>query len=314
MINKEKNFVSAVIYVRNAEHIIKDFVLHIARELDKNFQHSEIICVNDASTDESVARLRLLENEVENVSITLLSLNRFHGKEAAMQGGLGLTVGDFVFEFDEVSPDIDVKDMMRLYTKSLEGFDIVAAVTGKTRGISSKLFYKLFNKSADIPYELMTEYFRILSRRAINRIGSLNRIITYRKVAYASSGLKYATIEIAPVKTLLRESREERRFRRYLAADSVLMFTNLGFKFSVLMTGLMMVVMVGIVVYALISRGLGITVPGWTSTVLLVAFGFFGLFGILSIITKYLQLLMDVNVRKSAFTFESIEKITRDGR
>ena len=53
MMNKEKNFASAVIYVHNAENRIENFLNMIIKTMEDNFEHSEIICVNDASEDRS---------------------------------------------------------------------------------------------------------------------------------------------------------------------------------------------------------------------------------------------------------------------
>ncbi|KAI4452809.1 hypothetical protein C823_007394 [Eubacterium plexicaudatum ASF492] len=58
MINKEKNFISVVIYVHNAEKTIKTFLETVIDTLEKNFEHCEIICVNDESTDDSKKSLR----------------------------------------------------------------------------------------------------------------------------------------------------------------------------------------------------------------------------------------------------------------
>lgn len=58
MKNKEKNFVSAVIYVHNAESRVQNFLSMIINVLEDNFEHSEIICVNDASTDNSLDVIR----------------------------------------------------------------------------------------------------------------------------------------------------------------------------------------------------------------------------------------------------------------
>ena len=54
MMNKEKNFASAVIYVHNAENRIENFLNMIIKTMEDNFEHSEIICVNDASEDRSL--------------------------------------------------------------------------------------------------------------------------------------------------------------------------------------------------------------------------------------------------------------------
>ena len=55
MINKEKNFISAVVYVNNDERGIKPFLIQLAGVLDAHFDKYEIICVNDASTDGSAS-------------------------------------------------------------------------------------------------------------------------------------------------------------------------------------------------------------------------------------------------------------------
>ena len=55
---KEKNFVSAVIYVHNAEAYIEAFLRAVMDVLQNSFEHSEIICINDASSDRSLERIR----------------------------------------------------------------------------------------------------------------------------------------------------------------------------------------------------------------------------------------------------------------
>ena len=41
--NKEKNFISAVVYVHNAEKNIADFLSMLIRVLESNFENSEIL-------------------------------------------------------------------------------------------------------------------------------------------------------------------------------------------------------------------------------------------------------------------------------
>ena len=309
MQEKEKNFISAVIYVHNCAGEIRQFMETVEQTLDTNFEHGEIICVDDAADDDSISIVREVASSFPQISTTILHLDSFHGIEAAMQGGVELSIGDFVFEFDYPYASVDSKDIMKVYNASRDGADIVAAVSPENRKASSGLFYSIFNRFADISYPIGSECFRILSRRAINRTYSQNNMIAYRKVAYATSGLKALTVEIGN-SPIVRATREGRRARRALAADSLLMFTNVGFNVSLMLTIIMMAVLVVFAVYALITRLMGIPVEGWTSLVLLIAFGFFGVFGILTVITKYLQLLVKMSVRRKAFTYESIEKIS----
>ncbi|MBE6016633.1 MAG: glycosyltransferase [Lachnospiraceae bacterium] len=309
MLEKEKNFISAVIYVHNCAGEIRRFMETVESAIDTYFEHGEIICVDDASTDESISIIREVASAYPQISTTILHLDSFHGMEAAMQGGVGLSIGDFVFEFDHPYAMASGDDLMKVYRTSTEGADIVAAVSSENKRASSGLFYKIFNRFADISYPIGSECFRILSRRAINRTYSQSNVIAYRKVAYATSGLKALTVNIEHGPKL-QASKEGRRARRALATDSLLLFTNVGFNISLILTCIMMGVLIIFAIYALITRILGLPVEGWTSMVLLIAFGFFGIFMILTLITKYLQLLVRMGVRKKAFTYESIEKIS----
>ena len=67
MANKEKNFASAVIYVHNAENRITRFLSTIIEIMENNFEHSEIICVNDSSDDSSLQKIK---ETSEKASIT----------------------------------------------------------------------------------------------------------------------------------------------------------------------------------------------------------------------------------------------------
>lgn len=54
LLNKEKNFISAVVYVYNQETQIYRFLELVNETLRNSFEKYEIICVNDASTDGSI--------------------------------------------------------------------------------------------------------------------------------------------------------------------------------------------------------------------------------------------------------------------
>jgi len=187
MENKEENFVSAVIYVRNAEKRIGRFLQAIITVMEEHFEHSEIICVNDFSDDESVKVIRQVVSRRETaVSVSILNMGCFHGLEIAMNAGVDLAIGDFVFEFDNTILDFKKEKIMEIYYRSLQGYDIVSASLNQKEHFTSSLFYRVFERFTDPPYKMGTESFRILSRRGINRIGSMNRAVPYRKAIYAN--------------------------------------------------------------------------------------------------------------------------------
>lgn len=310
--NKNCNFVSAVVYVHNAESRITDFLKNIVSVLEENFTQSEIICVNDYSGDESVARIKKANSFVKSTSITILNMSSFHGLETSMNAGVHLSIGDFVFEFDTTEIDYDTSKIMEVYNKSMEGYDIVSAAPKKGSKCTSSIFYKLFNHFAKMQNKIGSESFRILSRRAINRIFNENSNIFYRKAVYASCGLKTAQVVYEnTAKRKAKYNKAEKNYRNRLAVDSLILFTDVGYRFSKAMTDIMMFITILMIVYSLSIYFAANPVEGWTTTILFLSFAFFGLFFALTVVIKYLQILVNLTFKRKNYNFESIEKLTK---
>lgn len=314
MLNKEKNFVSAVIYVYNADSRIERFLRAVMDVLETNFEHSEIICVDDCSTDDSVSIIRRVGRETDATNISIVHMSYFHGLENAMNAGMDLAIGDFVFEFDNTVLDFDPAELMRIYHHALKGNDIVSASPDKKQKFSSNFFYRMFSYFADLGYDMNTESFRILSRRVINRISSMNKTIPYRKAIYASSGLKTDNLKYQVVEqrgSNYCADKREKKYRFDLAVDSMILFTDAGYRFAVTMTMVMTLIALFMAVYSIVVYLLGNPVAGWTTTLVFLSFCFFGLFGILTVIIKYLQIVVNLVFKRKKYTFESIEKIAK---
>ena len=312
MENKEKNFISAVIYVHNAQEQVEGFLKAVIRMMECHFEHSEIICVNDASDDNSLGVIKKAGEGAARTGISVVNMSYFHGLELAMNAGVDMSIGDFVFEFDHTRLEFDTDFMMDVYRHSLEGYDIVSASPDRKEKFTSSVFYRMFDRFSNLTYRMSTESFRILSRRAINRISSMNRTILYRKAMYANCGLKTDNMRYHVKKDAYgTRDKRERSYRSGLAVDSLILFTEVGYRFSVSMTMLMMLISVAVVVYTVITYVTLHPVEGWTTTILFLSICFFGLFGIQTIMVKYLQLLVDMVFKRKHYSFESIEKLTR---
>lgn len=314
MENKEKNFMSAVVYVHNAEKRIEDFLKMIIDVLEENFVSSEIICVNDFSTDSSVEIIKKVSDFATETTITIVNMSCFHGVELAMNAGVDLAIGDFVLEFDSTVQDYEKTELMKVYKKALEGYDIVSASANKKQKFSSDLFYKLYDRHADAARKIGTESFRVLSRRVINRISSMNKTIPYRKAVYANCGLKATNLKYEAVS--LKEEKQtldkkEKKYRKTLAIDTLILFTDVGYRFSVTMTMLMMLISVVVVIYSVVIYIVSEPVAGWTTTILFMSLAFFGLFGILTVIIRYLEVMISLIFKRQQYSFESIEKMTK---
>lgn len=312
MIEKEKNFVSVVIYVHNAQERLERFLKTIINVMEENFEHSEIICVNDSSDDDSLDVIKRTVSAASTTSVSVVNMSYFHGLELAMNAGVDMSIGDFVFEFDNTFLDFDLSIVMKIYYHALEGYDIVSASADRREQFTSRVFYRMFERYTDLSYEMSTESFRVLSRRVINRISSMNKTIPYRKALYANCGLKtdnirYSVMNKKPIST----DKKEKSFRSRLAFDSLILFTKMGYCFAKTMTVLMMLMSVFMLVYSVVIYATAHPVAGWTTTILFLSVAFFGLFGILTIVIKYLQVLVDLVFKRKQYSYESIEKLTK---
>ncbi len=309
---KEKNFISAVVYVHNDESRISDFLMMLVQTLEGNFEHSEIICVNDCSEDHSLQAIRAVSEKAERTSISVVNMSHFHGLELAMNAGVDLAIGDFVMEFDNTLLDFGEAEIMRVYQRELEGYDLVYAIPDRRERHSSHLFYRVFSKFSNLDTQMHTESFHIVSRRLINRIMDMNKTVPYRKAVYMEAGLRADTIVFEGKANQSKISdKREKRYRASLALDSLILFTNVAYRFSFIMTMLLMLMSIIMIVYSVIVYATAHPVAGWTTTILFLSVAFFGLFGILTVIIKYLQLLVNLVLKRKQYSFYSIEKLTK---
>lgn len=308
----EKNFISAVIYLNSAENkdILQDFLNKLLKNLKNHFLHFELICVDDDSKQEYLDCVRTCKKEYDEVSITILHMSYYQGMEISMNAGRDLAIGDFVMEFDECQYNFLDEMVQKAYGECLKDYDIVCCADENKTKTVSKAFYSLFNRFSGMEYKLQSDNFRILSRRGINRMQSLNRTIPYRKALYANCGLKMKVLTYSPIqKNGYYYDKKAKQSRRGLAIDSLLLFTDVGYKIAAGMAGLMALVMVFSAIYAMVIYLEGIAIVGWTTTLLFLSFAFFGLFVILAIVIKYLSLLLNLTFKRARYLFNGIEKL-----
>lgn len=310
--NKEKNFISAVVYVHNNEKNIAYFLKTLNEYLNKNFDNYEIICVNDKSHDNSVEEIKKVAKDISETVISIVNMSYYQGIELSMNAGIDLAIGDFVYEFDNIIVDYEPDTIIKVYQESLKGYDIVSAKSNSKKRFTSNIFYKLYNKNSNSMYKIHTETFRILSRRAINRVKSMNKTIPYRKAVYANCGLKLSVIKYNSLKSVNKKlSKEINNTRKNLAVDSIILFTDLAYKFAIVMSVVMMIVVVLTGIYTLYIFFASKPIEGWTTTMLLLSFAFFGIFAILTIMIKYLSIIIDLIFKKQKYLIESVEKVTK---
>lgn len=312
--NKEKNFVSCVLYLHNDGKMIQEFLGKVCSVIQKNFEKYEIVCVNDGCTDDTVGQIQnYLEKDENTHVVSLINLSYYQGVEAAMNAGRDIAVGDFLFEFDRCIMDFAPDLIMDVYRRALEGYDVVAASPMHYVSLSSKLFYLVYNWGSHQKGRLRQERFRVISRRAVNRVNQLNAYIPYRKAMYVNCGLKMDTILYDNKEHFHKmRNREERGNRSVLALDTIIIFTDVLEKLSMMLSVLFFLVllfMFGYLIQSMFSASK--PVEGWLSTMGLMSLGFFMLFVMLTLIFKYLSVILNMSFKRQRYVVEGVEKLTK---
>lgn len=311
--NREKNFMSCVVYLHNESSRAKEFLKAVCAVMRDNFEKFEIICVNDGCIDDTIEQVKaFLAQETHKPVVSLINLSYYQGVESAMNAGRDLAVGDFLFEFDRCELDFDPALIMEVYRRSLEGYDVVAAAPKHGGSLTSKLFYMVYNWGSRFQGKIGQERFRVVSRRAVNRVNQMNTYIPYRKAMYMNCGLKTDTLRYdnkEPAKR--RHNREERGSRSMLALDTIIIFTDVLEKLSVVVSVVLLgalLIMFGYLIYSIFSRVR--PVEGWLSIMSLMSFGFFMMSVMLTLILKNLSVLLNMSFKRQHYVIEGVEKLT----
>lgn len=310
MKNRDENFVSAVIYIHKGDTNTGRFLEMVNRIFANHFNRYEFICMNDGADEKADAGIRKFKKCHEDVIVSVIHMGFQHGLEAAMNAGVDFSIGDFVFEFDSTYIDYEDKLIMDVYHKALDGNDIVAAVPPASDSkMASRMFYYVYNHFSDTKYDIRTERFRVISRRAINRVCAYGKTIPYRKAVYHSSGLQVAGIQYE----IIREKdglRYEDTKKSNTALDALVIFTSFAYKFSMFLSVAMAVFMIASGIYTGVSYfRQNKPVEGWAPIMGLISLGFFAIFTVLTMIIKYLDILLRFVFKKQKYLISSIEKL-----
>ena len=309
MNNKEKKFISAVVYLHNNENQIVSFLSNLIDVFDKNYENYEIILVDDASVDGTVKRVNEVAKTTTGGVITVVNMSFYQGLEQSMNAGVDLAIGDFVYEFDTVIFDYEPSLIMEVFYKTQEGFDIVSA-SNKNEKPSSKLFYYLFNLSKN--NKLVTETFTIISRRAINRIKSNTITIPYRKAVYQNSGLSSSVIFYKQTINVTH-NKDQRKLRFDNAITSIILYTNHAYNFAMILALVMMSSTFLGIIYAIVIYSVGRPIEGFTTTLLVMTSSFCALFILIALVIKYADIILNLTYKKQTYLIKSVDKLSNRG-
>jgi glycosyltransferase involved in cell wall biosynthesis len=155
----------------NEEKCIEILHKRLSDVLNQLNCQSEILFVNDGSSDNTLEIVRKIQ-EIDS-RISYLDLSRNYGKEIAMAAGIDYVKGDAL-----VIIDADLQDPPELIPQMLkgieEGYDDVYAQRTSRQGETylkkhtSKQYYRWLRRISSIPVLEDTGDYRMFSKRAID--------------------------------------------------------------------------------------------------------------------------------------------------
>jgi len=190
--------ISIVSPVYSAENIIEKLVNEIQKVMHQLNVTYEIILVDDRSPDNSWEIMRQLSTKFPEVKSIRLSRN--FGQHPAIMAGLSIAQGEWVVVMDCDLQD-QPKELVKLYNKALEGYDIVLASRqirqdGFFKKLFSKLFYKVFNYFSGIDVNSEVANFGIYNRKVISSVLQIEDYIKFFPLFIKWVGFRATTVSV----------------------------------------------------------------------------------------------------------------------
>lgn len=310
-LNKEKNFISVVAYLKNNENDIQNFALKLDELLKDKFEAYEFVFINDNSDDKTKSKLKEISDSL-NGNVVVIDLAYSHGLEVAMLAGVDFAIGDFVFEFDTVKINYNLEDVLNIYYKSLEGFDIVAATPKGIQNKSSQIFYSFLNSVSYRKMELTTEVFRVVSRRSLNRVLKNKEKLRYRKALYHYSGFNTFIYEYEPISKNRVVSNLSIKEKINLGLDVLVNFSDIGIKIAINISIVFLLITLFTLSYTMYSYlTLDKIQSGWTTMMLFMSVSFSGIFFVLAILAKYITVTMIEIKDRPSYVFKGVDRLSK---
>jgi glycosyltransferase involved in cell wall biosynthesis len=286
-----KKRISIVIPVCNEEanvSIITAALLDVFAPLPYIFT---ITFVDDGSTDGTIAELKNLS--AENNNVFFISLARNFGHQNALKAGLDFVDGDGVIMMDgdmQHPPDL-IPEMLQQWES---GHDVVYTIrkdhkeTPLMKRKTSDMFYNLINNLSDIELEQGTADFRLMDKKVVEVFRSFKETDLFMRGLVKWMGFHQIGIEYDPAQRTHGKSKYTLKKMVRFALQGITSFstrplyiaTYLGFIFSILS--------LLYIPYILYSYYFDHAISGWASMIATIAF-FGGLqLMILGIIGMYL--------------------------
>ncbi len=260
------------------EHEVLDSLFERLDKLAKNNKSYdfEFLFVNDGSRDNT---LDIIKKQAEKDDrIAYVSLSRNYGKEIAMIAGFDAVTGDamVIIDADLQDPPELIPEMIKYWE---EGYDDVYARRSNRKGetwlkkFSSTMYYRLLQKSTNIPIQVDTGDFRLLDRRCIEALKQIRESQRNTKGMFSWIGFKKKEITYNRDPRIAGTTKWNYMKLLNLAVDGITSLTTAPLRISTIMGFIVsFIAFVFIIVVVVKTAMFGDPVAGYPSLMAVVLF------------------------------------------
>ncbi len=303
---------SVVFSFRNEEGNIKELVNRINISLEKltNWNY-ELIFVNDNSTDNSESILLELQKKYP---IRIINMSRNFGVDPCVLAGFRNAKGDAIvyLHTDLQDPPEIIPDLIK---KHEEGFDVVHTIRTKRKGESkfrmlvTRIAYLLINILSDINLPIEAGDYKLISRKALDKILNQREFRPYVRGLSVWVGFKQTFYKYE------RQARGSGKSKMPLLSEGpVTDFVNgiTSYSLKPLYIGiffgfLSIIISVLLIIYALYLKFSNLAIPGSTSIIIAVSFFSGILLFTLGVIGVYLARIFEQTKGRDQYVIKEIK-------
>ena len=160
-------------------------------ENNSNYQW-EFLLINDGSTDNTLQLIKELCKKDSHYHY--IDLSRNYGKEIAIMAGIDYVNSDaiIIMDADMQHPIETISEMIKYWEEGYE--DIYAQRQNSNepwlKKITSKMYYRILQKSTDIPIQKDTGDFRLLDRKCVEALKKMRETDRNNKGMFSWIGFK----------------------------------------------------------------------------------------------------------------------------
>ena len=269
--------ITLLIPVYNEEYVLPQLFKRLD-EFTKNTPdyQFEFLFINDGSTDKSFSII--VEQSKKDSRISYINLSRNFGKEIAMIAGIDHVKSDalVIIDADLQDPPELIQEMISYWE---DGYDDVYARRNNRQGETwlkkktSQWYYRILQKSTNIPIQVDTGDFRLLDRRCIEALQKFRESQRNTKAIFSWIGYKKKEIFYNRDPRLSGQTKWNYRKLLNLAIDGITSFTTAPLRMATIFGFIVSFIAFVWIVYLLVRPLFGVsTGAGYSSLMAVILF------------------------------------------